>query len=121
WNEKNILDIHTRYYVSKEETEKLLREKPEITAIIYSEDILAVGGIKACYSLGLKIPEQISIIGFNDSIYSDISTPTITTIDNRTHDTGEYCSKALHAMLNGEKVEPVYHLEPVFKIKGSSQ
>lgn len=119
-NKNNILDIESRHDVSKDETEKLLKVKPEITAIIYSEDIMAVGGIKACASLGLKVPEEISIIGFNNSIHTETSTPTITSIDNRSHDTGEQCAKALYAMLNEENVEPVYHLEPLFIIKESS-
>ncbi len=120
FNEKNIKYIKTELENSEIETEKFLKENPNISAIIYSEDIMAVGAIKACVKMGLKVPEDINIIGFNNSIYSDISIPTISSIDNRNTAMGDRCSKALYSMLNGEKTEAIYHLMPKFKIKDST-
>lgn len=51
-------------------------------AIIAAEDILAVGAIKFAKAQGLNIPDDISIIGFNNSILSTCCEPELTTIDN---------------------------------------
>ncbi|WP_070000349.1 LacI family DNA-binding transcriptional regulator [Cellulosilyticum sp. I15G10I2] len=120
FNEKNIRHIKTDMNISEIETEKFLKMNKDITAIIYSEDIMAVGGVKACNKLSLNIPKDISIVGFNNSIYSDISTPRISSIDNKIHDMGEKCTNALYAMLMGEKVEPIIKLVPEFVVKEST-
>jgi DNA-binding LacI/PurR family transcriptional regulator len=51
-------------------------------AIVTAEDILAVGAIKFAKAQGLNIPDDISIIGFNNSILSTCCDPELTTIDN---------------------------------------
>lgn len=117
FNESNIRHIKTDMEVSFQETEKLLKMNSEITALIYSEDLMAVGGVKACSSLKLSIPEDVCIIGFNNSIYSDISTPRITSIDNKMQDLGAKCTKALHSKLLGEEVESIVRIFPELVIK----
>ncbi|MBB6480646.1 LacI family DNA-binding transcriptional regulator [Spirochaeta isovalerica] len=112
YNENNIRHIKTDIDVSIVESEKLFSLNRDITAAIYSEDLMAVGGVKACGRLNLKIPDDISIIGFNNSIYSDVSTPRISTIDNKRYDLGAKCTDALYAMLKGKKVEPVVKIIP---------
>ncbi|MDA3812424.1 MAG: LacI family DNA-binding transcriptional regulator [Spirochaetaceae bacterium] len=117
YNEKNINHIKTDLEVSILETERLLKTNKNITAIIYSEDLMAAGGVKACKKLDISIPEEMNIIGFDNSIYSDISTPRITSIDNKRHDLGAKCTKTLYSMLKGEKVEPLVHIIPELVIK----
>lgn len=117
YNEQNIRHIKTDMNVSITESEKLFKMNKEISAVIYSEDILAVGGVKACNNLNISIPEEMCIIGFNNSIYSDISSPRITSIDNKMHDLGSKCSDALYAMLKGENVEPVVRIVPELVVK----
>ncbi|WP_226669228.1 LacI family DNA-binding transcriptional regulator [Metabacillus litoralis] len=51
------------------------------TAIFVSNDTMAIGAYKAIAELGLNIPEDISIIGFDNSFISSYLTPPLTTID----------------------------------------
>ncbi len=51
-------------------------------AIICSEDQLAVGAVKFAKKLGFKVPEDIQITGYNNSILSSCTDPEITSIDN---------------------------------------
>lgn len=117
FNEKNIRHIKTDLDVSLAETSKLLKSNKDITAIIYSEDIMAVGGVKACNLLNIGIPEEMNIIGINNSIYSDVSTPRISSIDNKRYDVGEQSSDALYSMLMGETVDSIIRITPEFVIK----
>lgn len=52
-------------------------------AVLAAEDILAVGAVKYADQKGIKIPEDLSIIGYNNSILSRCTTPEITSVDNK--------------------------------------
>lgn len=56
----------------------LLKQKP--TAIFLGDDIMAIGAMKAIKELGLRVPEDISIIGFDDIELARHLTPTLTTL-----------------------------------------
>ena len=55
-----MYDIENYYNASTiEEAVRLLKEHPDIEGIIYSIDLVAVGGVRAASDLGLRIPDQI--------------------------------------------------------------
>jgi DNA-binding LacI/PurR family transcriptional regulator len=57
----------------------LLQMQPAVTAILSSCDILAAGALQAIYRLGLRVPDDISLIGF-DNTYAPFLTPPLTTV-----------------------------------------
>ena len=59
----------------------LLTRQDRPTAVLVSDDILAVALEKACIGLGLSIPGDISIISFNNSLLSRFTTPPLTSVD----------------------------------------
>ena len=63
--------------------EKLIREKRKFTGIVCGEDITAAGVVKALLHFGIKIPEEVAVIGYNNSEYAKICEPQLTTIDNK--------------------------------------
>ncbi|GLC78769.1 LacI family DNA-binding transcriptional regulator [Lacrimispora brassicae] len=66
-----------------ERLETLSRSGVHFDAVLASEDILAVGAVKYADKAGLKIPQDLSIIGYNNSILSRCTTPEITSVDNK--------------------------------------
>lgn len=80
----------------KSGTEQLLRLRPDIDAIQYTEDLTATGGVHALHELGIDVPGQVAVIGCNSSVYCSLCYPTLTSIDNRLCDTGQ---SAAHMML----------------------
>lgn len=66
--------------VGREKTEELLKRVPEITGIFYGTDTLAVGGMRYLKEKGIKIPDDISIVGFADLIEAELTDPPLTTI-----------------------------------------
>ena len=61
--------------------QELLQLPEPPTAVVVSDDILAVIVQYVCLQLGLSIPEDLSIVSFNNSIFSGLNTPQLTTID----------------------------------------
>ncbi len=61
-------------------TEELIKQKRQFTALLAFDDITAFGAIRALSKAGLRVPEQCSVIGFDDVAASALCTPSLTTI-----------------------------------------
>src|SRR3954467_15518084 len=61
-------------------TEDLLRQKRPFTALLAFDDMSAFGAIRALTRSGIRVPEQCSVIGFDDVATSAIYTPSLTTV-----------------------------------------
>lgn len=74
-------------------------------AIITADDNLAVGALKFAKLRGLKVPEQLRVIGFNNSSIAQICEPELTSIDNRLEEMCRLCVDMLEKVLeSGENV-----------------
>jgi LacI family transcriptional regulator len=61
-------------------TEDLIRQKRPFTALVAFDDMSAFGAIRALNKAGMRVPEQCSVIGFDDVATSAIYTPSLTTV-----------------------------------------
>lgn len=59
---------------------KILKEYPDIDGIFASSDLIAVQTLQSCAQLGIKVPEDLKIVGFDDVYLSTLTIPPITTI-----------------------------------------
>ena len=59
----------------------LLTQEERPTAVVTSDDILAVALMQVCRQLGLSVPEDVSVVSFNNSLLARISSPQLTSID----------------------------------------
>ena len=69
-------------------TRKLLDEHPGITAIFAANDVMAFGVIRAALDRGLRLPEDLSLIGFDNIEFSGIVHPPLTTIHQPKYEMG---------------------------------
>lgn len=72
--------------------------------IITSDDELALGAVKFAKQAGLKIPEELSIIGYNNSMLATCSNPEITSIDIRLEKLCQHLTSSLMHALDGEEL-----------------
>ncbi len=70
------------------------------TAIVCGNDLIAYGVIKECNRLGYRIPEDISVVGFDDLPLSSRITPMLTTIRQERIELGKCGYMALHSLIN---------------------
>jgi LacI family transcriptional regulator len=61
-------------------TEELIRQKRSFTALLAFDDMSAFGAIRALARAGIRVPEQCSVIGFDDVATSALYTPSLTTV-----------------------------------------
>ncbi|GAB4573427.1 MAG: LacI family DNA-binding transcriptional regulator [Anaerolineae bacterium] len=84
-----------------EATRHLLRLKHPPTAIFASEDLLAFGALRAAYVQGLSVPEDLSIIGFDDLPHAAYSTPALTTVRQPVQETARIIAGLLVDLIAG--------------------
>ena len=77
------------------EAELLLTEHPEITAIFATTDILAIGAMQTAHRLGVRVPEDLSILGYDGIMESAITFPALSTIRQPIHEMGELAARTL--------------------------
>lgn len=87
-----------------EATGELLLNNPETDAIIFSTDLLANAGMRALQKMGIQIPEQVSVIGIDNSIYSQLCDPPMTVLNNKMPELSITCSNLLLQILDGQNV-----------------
>ena len=82
-------------------TLRLLERAPEITAICCANDIIAIGALRACNEKGLRVPEDISIIGVNDIENTQYTNPMLTTVRVPLKEMGQTAVTVLLDRVNG--------------------
>lgn len=84
--------------------ELLLRKKVgrDFTAIFAATDELAIGAIRALRDEGIRVPEDISVVGFDDIDIADYINPRLTTIRQPMKEMGEQTALTLHRSISGE-------------------
>lgn len=83
----------------------LLGAHPQITALLCMSDVLAQGALRAARTLGLRVPADLSVTGFDDLPGS--AALDLTTVWQPTGDKGEAVGQAMLALLRGERPAPV--------------
>jgi LacI family transcriptional regulator len=81
--------------VGASEAERLLDRHAGITAIFATTDILAIGALQAAHRLGITVPEELSILGYDGIMESTITFPPLTTIRQPIHEMGELAARTL--------------------------
>jgi len=94
--------------------QKILREKKLPTAIVCSNDLTAIGAMKAFQVNGVKIPDDISIIGLDNIALTEIVSPALTTIELERYKIGR---TAMELLLNRIKDKDLPKQTCIFKTK----
>lgn len=93
------------YDLAYEQACRLLSMPERPTAIFAMNDPMACAVIAAARRLKINVPEELSVIGFDDRSCSAYSFPSITTLQIPLYDIGELAAKSLLSMLSDEEVD----------------
>jgi LacI family transcriptional regulator len=76
----DVFDANASFEQGYRLTEELLQKKRKFTALLAFDDLTALGAIRALAKAGISVPEQCSVIGFDDVAISSLSVPSLTTV-----------------------------------------
>lgn len=82
--------------------DRLWKDKGRFTAIVAMSDAIAIGVIHAANQAGLKIPEDFSVVGFDDISISQLITPALTTVSQPLRKKGKLAAELLVKRIEGE-------------------
>ena len=82
-----------------------LPESP--TAIFACNDEMAVGVLQEARARAIRVPEDLSVVGFDDSTIARIAVPAITTVRQPLEEIGRMAATLLTRMIEGQKVDPI--------------
>jgi DNA-binding LacI/PurR family transcriptional regulator len=99
--------------------EKLLNEHPELTALIAFNDRMAMGAIKQLNQMGYRVPEQVSVVGYDDLPRSGDFNPPLTTIHHRLSEWGSLAMEMLLELINGGNPDSIV-LSPELVVRQST-
>jgi LacI family transcriptional regulator len=97
----------------------LMTSHPNLTAIVAFNDRMAMGAINQLQSMGYTVPEQISVVGYDDLPRSSDFNPPLTTINHQLSEWGELAMTMMHDIMNGNTPEPIV-LTPRLVVRDST-
>lgn len=80
---------------------KLIENKERPSAIIAINDLVAIGAIKVCDQMGIGVPRDLSIIGFDNIELSKVIHPPLTTVAHPYEELGRRAIQTVHELVNG--------------------
>jgi LacI family transcriptional regulator len=100
----------------------LLSLNKPITAVICANDQMASGAISVCLERGLRVPEDISFIGYDNIPFPQYISPKLSTVSNPINEMGKMAARwVLQQVYNDKKVCVESSFQPELFIRGSSQ
>ena len=100
---------------------KLAERSDDFTAVVAGSDLIALGCIDMMTETGTRVPQDVSIVGGNDIPFLSRMSPSLTSIAIPKYEMGNQGARALMAMLDGEREEPlVVRMQPRLVIRNST-
>ncbi len=102
-NKNYILSSDFTPYCGYHMTNEVLDTMPEVTAIFTYNDQLAVSAYYAIQMRGLKIPDDISIVGYDNIELANLMRPTLTTVEQPTYEIGRSAAELIISRIRDQK------------------
>jgi DNA-binding LacI/PurR family transcriptional regulator len=88
---------------------ELLRTAPELTAVMTTNDDLATGALKAIFDSGKRVPEDISVIGFDNYWHTEYLRPALTTVNHPVREIGYMAAQEIDLYLKNPQDRSLPH------------
>lgn len=102
----NVILVENKEHYGYEKTLEILTNNPNVEIIICASDFIAIGAMRAAGKMGIKIPEQLSITGFDGLGYELLTTPNLTTIRQPIYQVGQVLAKQIITKINFGELDP---------------
>ncbi|NLK95980.1 MAG: LacI family transcriptional regulator [Clostridiales bacterium] len=99
---------------------QFIKSKKKFNGVVCASDEIAIGVINGLRDNGIKVPEDVSVIGFNDNYIASIFYPKLTTISQPSYDMGSVAMRMLIKLLNNKELEEGHYTLDYSLIKRNS-
>ncbi len=106
--------------------EELLKRKVRFDSILCGNDLIAFGVIEGLKKYGIKVPKDVSVVGYDDIAFSSYHNPKLTTIHQPTYEIGQMATRIVIDMISGVdrrikhiKIEPSLVIRETTRKRGS--
>jgi DNA-binding LacI/PurR family transcriptional regulator len=89
---------------------EILRSPERPTAVFAANDLSAVGVLAAADEVGLRVPEDLSVVGYDDTVFARLRRVSLTTVDSLSSDVGREAAQVLVSRLAGDDGDPCRRL-----------
>ena len=93
----------------------------DITAVFVASDYMALGVMSSIFEQGLKIPDDISLVGFDNIPLSEVTTPPMTTVNQFVFDKGTMVIRILIDKINNKTVNNIATIKPELILRNSTR
>nr|MBQ8253587.1 GGDEF domain-containing protein [Lachnospiraceae bacterium] len=100
---------------SEEVVRALMKKNPNLDAVVFANDRMAIGGYKVFKELGLDIGEDISVLGFDDAVYAMTLDPNLSTVKADAGDLAYQAVVNIESVISGELGDIVIPSVPVMR------
>jgi len=100
--------------------QQLLMRRKDFTAVLCFNDVAAIGTVRGLHDAGLRVPNDVSVMGFDDIPAAEYYTPRLTTIRQPLQQMGNVAASLLIKKIAGAKVPEVSRIEPELVIREST-
>lgn len=101
-------------------TNELLTSAAPPSAIVYDNDLMAVGGLSAAQALDIAVPDDVSLLAWDDSIACQLTRPPLSALSHDVHEVGVQLSHLLLELLRTGTATVEASAQPVLVERGSS-
>lgn len=113
----SVLDMERGYEAARQ----LLSARQHVTALLAYNDLIALGALQACRDLGLQVPDDVAIVGFDNISFAEMVSPALTTVHINKHELGQQAIMRLVEMLEDPEADlPAVHLGTELIIRDSA-
>ena len=105
---------------AEDATRRMLAEADAPTAVVYGSDVMALGGLRAAAQLGLRVPEDVSVVSWDDSQVAELVTPGLTALRRDTPAFGRLAADVLLDLVSGRDRGRVQVDPSALMVRGST-
>jgi len=106
--------------LTKQAVDALLQRRRKATLIVAGNDLIAISAIRRLTEDGVRVPEEVSIVGFDNIRWTDVVRPRLTTIAQPVGAIGAKAVELMQQSLSGEKIPPRHTIFDVTLVERDS-
>ncbi len=121
FDSKNLFDGNFTDFQAEKALHEVLKSKKDLNfdAIVCANDMMAVGCYRVFNELGISVPDDVKVIGYDDAHFASYSRPRLSTINQNIYTQGYNCAKIAYDLVKGKEISRTTYSDLHIKFRQS--